>query len=51
VKRTIYEAHYVVFSSLPPLPPSKFQIFSTTSSETPSIYVIPLMERPSFALV
>jgi len=39
VKRTNYEApHYVAFSSLAPLPPSSFMIFSSAPcSQAPSI--------------
>jgi len=46
---TNYEVpHYAVFSILPPLPPSQVHVFSSSCSQTPSIYIIPLMWETKF---
>jgi hypothetical protein len=45
--RATWPIHLIllVFSSLPPLPPSKVQITSSACSQTPSIHVFPLVKR------
>jgi hypothetical protein len=49
-RRTSYEApHYAIFSILLPLPPSKVHIFSSAPcSQTPSVYVLPLVWGTKF---
>jgi hypothetical protein len=50
VKNTSYEApHYAVFSNLPSLHLSPIQIFSSAPcSQTPSVYILPLMSETKF---
>jgi hypothetical protein len=50
VRSTSYEApHYAIFSTLLPLHPSSDQVFSSEPcSQTPLVYVSPLMSETKF---